>query len=76
MLTLEEFKDCEPLYAEAAEFAKSESTMSISKMQRKLRLGYNRAARLCERLQADGVLIFNNMEGGWSRAPNGTPKAS
>lgn len=65
---LEEFKAIEPLYSQAAEFALSEPTMSISKMQRKFTLGYNRAVRLCERLAEDGILIFNNVAGGWRRA--------
>ena len=67
-MSLEDFKAYEPLYDQALQFAKAEPTMSVSKMQRHFRLGYNRAARLCERLAADGVLIFNRTTGSWSRA--------
>lgn len=74
-MDLEQFTALEPLYAQAAEFAKSEPTMGIPKMQRKFMIGYNRAARLCERLAADGVLVFNNMTGAWRRAPSGSVKS-
>ena len=67
-MELEEFKAMEPLYAQAVEFAQSEPTMGISKMQRKFTIGYNRAARLCEQLADDGVLVFNNTTGAWRRA--------
>lgn len=64
----DELKELEPLYPQAVEFAKGEAGMSISKMQRKFQIGYNRAARLCERLATEGVLSFNNMTGAYSRA--------
>lgn len=67
-MDLEEFKAMEPLYQQAVDFAKSEPTMSRSKMQRKFMIGYNRATRLCERLADDGVLVFNNTTRGWRRA--------
>jgi DNA segregation ATPase FtsK/SpoIIIE-like protein len=73
MMELEEFKELEPLYSQAAEFAKSEPTISISKMQRKFMIGYNRAARLCERLAVDGVLVFNNLTGGYARSGEAKP---
>lgn len=63
----EEFVSLEPLYALACIFARSEPTMSISKMQRKFQIGYNRAARLCDRLADDGILEFNRTTGGWKR---------
>lgn len=67
-MTLDEYMAMEPLYVQAVEFAKSEPTMGISKMQRKFMIGYNRAARLCERLADEGVLTFNNTTGAWTRA--------
>lgn len=67
-MELEEFKELEPLHALAVEFAKAEKTMNITKMQRKFRIGYNRAARLCERLADDGVLEFNRTTYSWKRA--------
>ena len=38
----------EPLYEEAVAFVKDSGRASISSVQRKLRIGYNRAARLIE----------------------------
>jgi DNA segregation ATPase FtsK/SpoIIIE-like protein len=58
-MTDDELKALEPLYADAAEFAKSEATMSISKMQKRFKIGYNRASRICERLSNEGILIFD-----------------
>jgi len=69
MTTDDELKELEPLYPQAVEFAKSELSMSISKLQRKFQIGYNRAARMIERLAADKVLIFNNVTGAYRRAP-------
>lgn len=66
-IDLKEFKAVEPLYEQAVEFAKSEATIGISKVQRKFQIGYNRAARLLERLAEDGVLIRNNMTGSYRR---------
>jgi DNA segregation ATPase FtsK/SpoIIIE-like protein len=68
----DELKELEPLYPQAVEFAKSEASMSISKLQRKFQIGYNRAARMIERLAADGVLTFNNMTGAYSRSSGKT----
>lgn len=64
----DELKELEPLYPDAVAFANSEARMSISKMQRKFTLGYNRAARIMERLASDGVLVFNNMTGEYRRS--------
>lgn len=66
-MDLEEFKEIEPLHAKALEFAKSEATMSITKMQRKFMIGYNRAARLCEQLEIDSILTRNRTTGSWNR---------
>lgn len=71
-MNLEEYRELEPLYDQAKEFTLTLSTMSISRMQRQFVLGYNRAARLCERLQEEGVLTHDNVNGGWVRADNGT----
>jgi DNA segregation ATPase FtsK/SpoIIIE-like protein len=67
-MNLQEFKDLEPLHAQAVEFASAEPSMCVSKMQRQFRIGYNRAARLCERLAEDGVLVFNRTTFSWKRA--------
>lgn len=71
-MNLEEYKELEPLYTQALEFAKSEPTMGISKMQRKFMIGYNRAARLCDRLCDEGVLKEDRVNGGWIRPESET----
>jgi len=66
-MKLEEFRELEPLYDQGKEFCYGQSTMSISKMQSHLRIGYNRAARLCEQLAEDGELVFDRNTGMWTR---------
>jgi len=44
------------LYDEAVEFVTDTGKVSISSVQRKLRIGYNRAARMVELMEAAGVL--------------------
>ena len=45
------------LYMKALEIVKVHGTASISMIQRRLRIGYNRAARLVERMDDDGFLV-------------------
>lgn len=71
MITRDEFLELEPLYLPATEFAKGETSMSISKMQRQFQIGYNRAARIVERLADDKVLEFNRLTGAYRRTVNG-----
>ncbi len=47
---------CDPLYQEAVKVIREKGTASISTLQRKLRVGYNRAARLIEEMEADGIV--------------------
>lgn len=70
-MSYDQYPDIEPLYEQAKEFASAEVSMSISKMQQRFKIGYNRAARLCEKLAEDGVLIYNRDTGAWRSAPNG-----
>lgn len=70
-MNLEEYRELEPLYDQAKEFVSTLRTMSVSRMQRQFTLGYNRASRLCERLQEEGVLTHDNVNGGWVRTVNG-----
>ncbi len=49
-------EDSDPLYDEAVEFVLDSRRASISSVQRKLRIGYNRAARLIESMEAAGVV--------------------
>ena len=44
------------LFEEAVEFIRSDETASISKLQRRFRIGYNRAARLIDEMEARGIV--------------------
>jgi len=46
----------DPLYDQAVEFVISSRRASISAVQRKLKIGYNRAARMIETMEAAGVV--------------------
>jgi S-DNA-T family DNA segregation ATPase FtsK/SpoIIIE len=48
--------ESDPLYDEAVAFVLESRKASISSVQRKLRVGYNRAARLIEQMEASGVV--------------------
>ena len=53
----------EPLYQEAVKFVQDSGRASISAVQRKLRIGYNRAARLIEQMEEAGVVSAMNSNG-------------
>ena len=53
----------EPLYQEAVAFVQDSGRASISAVQRKLRIGYNRAARLIEQMEEAGVVSAMNSNG-------------
>lgn len=55
--------ESDPLYDEAVEFVIESRKASISSVQRKLRVGYNRAARLIEQMEASGVVSPMNSNG-------------
>ncbi|MGK5049907.1 DNA translocase FtsK [Janthinobacterium sp. GB4P2] len=46
----------DPLYDQAVEVVRTQQRASISLVQRHLRIGYNRAARLIEAMEAAGVV--------------------
>ena len=46
----------DPLMEEALEVVRKSGTASASMLQRRLRVGYNRAARLIEQMEMDGVI--------------------
>lgn len=48
--------ESDPLYDEAVAFVTETRKASISSVQRKLRIGYNRAARLIEQMEESGVV--------------------
>ena len=48
--------EADPLYDEAVAFVTETRKASISAVQRKLRIGYNRAARMIETMEAAGVV--------------------
>ncbi|MCT7309171.1 DNA translocase FtsK 4TM domain-containing protein [Ralstonia wenshanensis] len=48
--------EADPLYDEAAAFVLNTRRASISSVQRQLRIGYNRAARLIEQMEAAGLV--------------------
>ena len=51
------------LYDEAVQFVLESRRASISSVQRKLRIGYNRAARLIEAMELAGVVSPMNSNG-------------
>jgi S-DNA-T family DNA segregation ATPase FtsK/SpoIIIE len=46
----------DPLLEQAMSIVRSQGTASASMLQRRLRVGYNRAARLIEQMEADGLI--------------------
>ena len=46
----------DPLYPEVQAFAKEQGEVSISLLQRKFQIGFNRAARMMDQLKRDGVI--------------------
>ncbi|NCW09398.1 MAG: cell division protein FtsK, partial [Gammaproteobacteria bacterium] len=48
--------EADPLYDEAVAFVTETRRASISAVQRKLKIGYNRAARMIEAMEAAGVV--------------------
>ena len=55
--------DKDELYQQALEIIRSEGKASTSFLQRKLQIGYNRAARIIDMMEADGVVSKANHVG-------------
>ncbi len=55
--------DKDELYQQALEIIKSEGKASTSFLQRKLQIGYNRAARIIDMMEADGIVSKANHVG-------------
>lgn len=53
----------DPLYTQACTLVRAEQKVSISQVQRCLRIGYNRAARLIEAMEADGLVTPMQRDG-------------
>ncbi|CAM3651475.1 MULTISPECIES: DNA translocase FtsK [Pseudoalteromonas] len=49
-------EESDPLYDEAVSFVIETGKVSVSSVQRKLRVGYNRAARLVEQMETSGIV--------------------
>ena len=55
--------DKDELYNNAVEIIKSEGKASTSFLQRKLQIGYNRAARIIDMMEAEGIVSKANHVG-------------
>ena len=55
--------DKDELYQQALEIIRSEGKASTSFLQRKLQIGYNRAARIIDMMEADGIISRANHVG-------------
>ena len=66
--------ESDPLYDEAVEFVTQSRRASISAVQRKLRIGYNRAARMIETMERAGVVSEMNSNGSREVLANPPPE--
>ena len=64
----------DPLYDEAVAFVTETRRASISAVQRKLRIGYNRAARMIEAMEQAGVVSEMNSNGSREVIANAPPE--
>ena len=55
--------DKDELYQQALEIIRSEGKASTSFLQRKLQIGYNRAARIIDMMESDGIVSKANHVG-------------
>jgi S-DNA-T family DNA segregation ATPase FtsK/SpoIIIE len=53
---IEEEKDLDPKFNEAVKIVKEEGQASVSMLQRKMRIGYTRAARIIEKMEEKGIV--------------------
>jgi S-DNA-T family DNA segregation ATPase FtsK/SpoIIIE len=59
----ETYEELDPLYDEAKSIVVMDRKTSISYLQRRLQVGYNRSARIVEQLEGEGVLSSPNSKG-------------
>lgn len=55
--------DVDPLFDEASVFVTEKQVASITAIQRRFRIGYNRAARIVEQLESRGIVSVQDMNG-------------
>ncbi len=61
--TRDTYEELDELYEEAKNVVLTDKKTSISYLQRKLQIGYNRSARVIEQLESEGVLSAPNTKG-------------
>jgi S-DNA-T family DNA segregation ATPase FtsK/SpoIIIE len=59
----ETYEELDPLYEDAKSVVLTDRKTSISYLQRKLQIGYNRSARVIEQLENEGILSEPNSKG-------------
>ncbi|MCF6330593.1 MAG: DNA translocase FtsK [Sulfurimonas sp.] len=59
----ESYEELDELYEDAKRIILNDRKTSISYLQRKLQVGYNRSARIIEQLECEGVLSLPNTKG-------------
>ena len=59
----ETYEELDPLYADAKNVILTDRKTSISYLQRRLQIGYNRSARIIEQLEGEGILSAPNSKG-------------
>ena len=59
----ENAEDRDPLFSEAINLIKNEQKVSTSFLQRHLQIGYNRAARIIDKLEAENIISPANHAG-------------
>jgi len=52
----QESEDADPMLQEAIELSRRQGRASISMLQRRLRIGYTRAARIIETMETRGII--------------------
>ncbi len=57
------YEELDELYADAKSVVLTDKKTSISYLQRRLQIGYNRSARIIEQLEAEGILSSVNAKG-------------
>lgn len=57
------FNEPDPFYADAITYVREQNKVNVTMLQRKFRLGYNRAARLIEDMQKEGVISDMDNQG-------------